>query len=162
MNQMMAAIAFSFTLAFAAEAQVDVTSRSAIFSGPYPATIVEVVDGDTIAVSVALWPGLRAEYSIRIRGIDTPEIFRPDCDEEREWGVRARSQAEKLYPPGQEVQITNVQYDSFSGRVVGDMKRWRSDRWLSYANEMLERSMAVEWEPRQQNVPWCLLALENK
>jgi micrococcal nuclease len=162
MKQAMVVAAFSFALASAAEAQVDVTSRSAIFPGPYQATVVEVIDGDTVAVSIALWPGLRAEYSIRIRGIDTPEIFRPDCYEEREWGERARAQGERLYPPGQEVQITDVQYDSFSGRVVADMKRWRSDRWLSYATEMLERNMSVEWEPRQQNVPWCLLALEDE
>lgn len=139
-------------------AQVDVTRRSTVFPGPYVAEIIRIIDGDTIAVSVALWPGLRAEYSVRIRGIDAPEIFRPDCDAEREWGRDATVQAERLYPEGREVQLRNVSYDAFSGRVVADVLRWRSDRWLSFAQEMLERNMAVEWEPGQANVPWCLLA----
>jgi len=42
--------------------------------------------------------------------------------------------------------------------VVADVRRWRSDRWLSFAAEMLERRMAAAWAPRQAAVPWCLLA----
>ncbi len=141
-----------------AHAQVDVTKRATVFPGPYPAEILRVIDGDTVAVSVALWPGLRAEYSVRIRGIDAPEIFRPDCEDEREWGLEAKAQVERLYPEGREVEIRNVSYDAFSGRVVADVFRWRSDRWLSLANELIERNLAVEWVPGQANVPWCLLA----
>lgn len=139
-------------------AQVNVTKRATVFPGPYVAEIVRIIDDDTIEASVALWPGLRADYAVRVRGIDAPEIFRPDCAEERAWGQQARAQAERLYPPGQEVRLLNVSYDAFSGRVVAEVRRWRSDRWLSFAAEMLERRMAVEWTPRQGAVAWCLLA----
>lgn len=142
----------------ASNAQTDVTSRSTIFPGPYNAQVIRVIDGDTLDISVALWPGLRADYSVRIRGIDSPEIFRPDCSEERDWGEEARAQAERLYPVGKEVQVLNVSYDSFYGRVVADVKRWRSDRWLSFADEMLVRGMAERWEPGQSNIAWCLIA----
>ena len=144
--------------ALPAAAQVNVSKRSTVFPGPYVAEIVRIIDGDTIEASVALWPGLRADYAVRVRGIDAPEIFRPDCEEERVWGEQARAQAERLYPPGQEVRLLDVSYDAFSGRVVADVRRWRSDRWLSFATEMLERRMAVAWAPRQAAVPWCLLA----
>lgn len=145
-------------LAGGAAAQVNVSKRSTVFPGPYVAEIVRIIDGDTIEASVALWPGLRADYAVRVRGIDAPEIFRPDCEEERAWGEQARAQAERLYPPGLEVRLHDVSYDAFSGRVVAEVRRWRSDRWLSFATEMLERRMAVEWAPRQAAVAWCLLA----
>lgn len=161
MKRIRLAVPMLAALASGAAAQVNVSKRATVFPGPYVAEIVRIIDGDTVAVSVALWPGLRADYSVRVRGIDAPEILRPDCEEERAWGEQARAQAERLYPPGQEVRLHNVSYDAFSGRVVADIRRWRSDRWLSFANEMLERSMAVEWAPRQANVAWCLLALER-
>jgi endonuclease YncB( thermonuclease family) len=154
---------YTFSVIFAllagpSVAQVDVTKKSTVFTGPYQAEVVRIIDGDTIAVSVALWPGLRAEYSVRVQGIDAPEIFRPDCDEEHVWGHEARDQAERLYPIGSEVQLRDVSYDSFYGRVVAEVRRWRSDRYLSFAKEMVDRNLAVEWLPNQASVPWCLLA----
>jgi micrococcal nuclease len=145
--------------ATAAHAQgIDVRSRSLVFSGPYQAEMVQVIDGDTLVARVAVWPGLIAEYSVRVRGIDAPEIQRPDCAEERAWGERARAQVERLYPPGSEIRLRDVQFDAFSGRVVADVQRFRSDRWLSLASELLQRGLVVEWTPSQAAVPWCLLA----
>jgi endonuclease YncB( thermonuclease family) len=155
-----------------AAAQIDVRSRSTVFSGPYEAEVVRIIDGDTVSVRVAVWPGLVAEYAVRIRGIDAPEIFRPGCAEERIWGENARDVAERLYlrlpearvargEPAPAFRLRNVQYDAFSGRVVADLQRWRSDRWISFSRDMLDRNMAVEWQPGQAAVPWCLLAAER-
>lgn len=133
--------------------KIDVNSRTTVFSGPYEAEIIRIIDGDTVDVSVALWPGLWAEYSVRVKGIDAPELFRPDCEAEKIWAIEAREQAERLYPSGLIVQLRDVTYDAFAGRVVAELRRWRSDRWLSFAHEM-----GVEWYPDQDPVPWCLLA----
>lgn len=124
----------------------------------YFAEVINVIDGDNLAVKVRLWPGLVAEYSVRVRGIDAPEIRRPSCEEERSWGDEAKAQLEKLYDVGSEVRLENVAYDSFSGRVLADVSRWRSDRWLYLKDEMVERGMAVFWVPQQADVAWCLLA----
>jgi len=123
----------------------------------YSATVVRIIDGDTLEVSVDLWPGLIANYSVRVRGIDAPELRRVGCEEERAWAKEAKARAERLYDPGSRVRLENVEYDVFAGRVVADVKRWRSDRWLSFAREMVERDMAVEWTPEMKDVPWCLL-----
>lgn len=80
--------------------KIDVNSRTTVFSGPYEAEIIRIIDGDTVDVSVALWPGLWAEYSVRVKGIDAPELFRPDCEAEKIWAIEAREQAERLYPSG--------------------------------------------------------------
>lgn len=55
----------------------------------YKATLVNVVDGDTLDFDVDL--GFRVTMRIRVRlnGIDTPEIFRPSCDAEATHGFGA-------------------------------------------------------------------------
>ncbi len=162
MHQCKIAIILTLGLTFlfggSVNAQVDVTSKGTLFEGPYSAEVVRVIDGDTIDVNVALWPGLRAEYSVRVRGIDAPEIFRPDCEREKELGEAAKARAEKLYPPGLAIEVRDVSYDAFSGRVVAEISRFRSDRMLPFAKDMLDRELVVEWQPSQSAFTWCLEA----
>lgn len=40
----------------------------------YPARLLSITDGDTIKVQATIWPNLYKETSVRIYGIDTPEI----------------------------------------------------------------------------------------
>ena len=124
----------------------------------YFAEVVRVIDGDTLDVRVSLWPGLEAIYAVRVRGVDAPELRRVGCEAERVWGEQAKAQVQKLYAVGSLVRLENVEYDAFSGRVVADVRRWRSDRWLYLADELVERDLAVVWTPDMPDVPWCLLA----
>lgn len=41
--------------------------------GPYKAELVRVVDGDTIDITIELWPGLTQRARIRLEGVNTPE-----------------------------------------------------------------------------------------
>ena len=136
-------------------AETDVTSKATVFAGPYEATVVRVIDGDTIEVDVALWPGLRAEYAVRVRGIDAPELFRPDCQNEMDLAQDAKAQVEKFYPVGANIQLRDVSYDAFSGRVVADVRRWLSDRWIPLSKELLDRDLAIEWTPNLSAFNWC-------
>ena len=124
----------------------------------YFAEVVRVIDGDTLDVRVSLWPGLEAIYAVRVRGVDAPELRRVGCEAEQVWGEQAKAQVQKLYAVGSLVRLENVEYDAFSGRVVADVRRWRSDRWLYLADELVERDLAVVWTPDMPDVPWCLLA----
>ncbi len=124
----------------------------------YYAEVVRVIDGDTLDVRVDLWPGLQAIYAVRIRGIDAPEMRGAACPEERAWAEEAKAQVEKLYPAGTTVRLQDVEYDAFAGRVVADVRRWRSDRWLYLADEMVDRSLAEPWLPGMDDIDWCVLA----
>ena len=124
----------------------------------YYAEVVRVIDGDTIDVRVDLWPGLQAIYAVRVRGIDAPEVRRASCEAERAWGEEAKAQVAKLYDVGSVIRIENVDRDPFFGRVVADVRRWRSDRWLYLADELVERGLAEAWTPDMPDVDWCLLA----
>ena len=124
----------------------------------YYAEVVRVIDGDTLDVRVDLWPGLQAVYAVRVRGIDAPELRRAECEEERVWAEEAKAQVAKLYDVGSRIRLETVEYDAYSGRVVADVRRWRSDRWIYLADELVERDLAVVWTPDMDDVPWCLLA----
>lgn len=126
----------------------------------YFGTVERVIDGDTLVVRLDLWPGLEAIYSVRARGIDSPELRGADCPQEKLWADEARLQAEKLYGPGTTVRIENVEMDSF-GRAVADIRRWRSDRWLYFADEMVGRNMAEPWDDGWPDIDWCALAKPN-
>jgi len=128
------------------------------YSGPYQATVVRVIDGDTIEVDAEVWPGLVARYAVRERGIDAPEIRRVACEEERKWGEDAKAQLEKLYPAGQIIRLDDVALDGF-GRVLADVRRLLpSDQFIPLERDMISRRLAVEWDPSMADVQWCLLA----
>jgi micrococcal nuclease len=58
----------------------------------YEATVLKVVDGDTIDVVIDLGFGIRIEHRARIRGINAPELRGPDAFA----GKNARAMLEAL------------------------------------------------------------------
>ena len=123
----------------------------------YYGKVVRIIDGDTLEVRIDLWPGLEVVYAVRVRGIDAPELRGAECPQEKLWADEAKAQAEKLYGIGTTVRIENVELDSF-GRALADVRRWRSDRWMYFAEEMTERDMAKPWQPGMDDIDWCALA----
>lgn len=128
----------------------------------YYAEVVRVIDGDTLDVRVDLWPGVQAVYAVRVRGIDAPELRRSACDAERIWAEEARAQVTKLYDIGSRVRLEDVEYDAYAGRVVADVRRWRSDRWIYLADELVERGLAEAWLPGMDHIDWCALATRRQ
>jgi endonuclease YncB( thermonuclease family) len=50
---------------------------------PLRATVVKVLDGDTVQLEVGLWPGLTQRINLRLVGVNTPEKRGPkvsDCE----------------------------------------------------------------------------------
>ena len=127
------------------------------YPGPYHAEVLRVIDGDTIEVRVAIWPGLLADWSVRLRGVDAPETFRPACLREDLMGRAARAFVARRYAPGDTIRLLDVERGDFAGRVIADIRRWRSDRWLSLAQEMVEARVAWPWRPGLPPIPWCRL-----
>lgn len=131
------------------------------FPGPYRAEVVRVIDGDTVVLTVELWPNLQAEVAARVRGVNAPELSSYECETAELLAQQAKSFVQDRYVLGDIVQLRDVKPDPFFGRVVADVRRWRSDRWLPLAKELLEADppLAVEWLPNQGPVPWCLLTM---
>ncbi len=63
-----------------------------IIPGPVTADVVSVYDGDTLTVDAHPWPQITVRTSVRVDGIDAPEI-RGKCDSEKAMAREARELA---------------------------------------------------------------------
>lgn len=91
-------------------------------SGPLPARVTEVVDGDTLAVRVTIWLDQEVVTRVRLDGIDTPES-RSTCADEKRMAQEARQKLAVLVAPATEgkgdgtIRLYDVEYDKYGGRV---------------------------------------------
>ena len=76
------------------------TRTAAAPTDPGAATVVEVVDGDTVVVDLA-----GRQETLRLIGIDTPETVDPDQPPEC-WGAEASAHTRALLPAGTAVRLT--------------------------------------------------------
>ena len=87
----------------------------------YPATVVSVVDGDTVTVTVPAWAATPfARMKVRIAGIDTPESRKPlaKCKAEIALGKVAFAFGKTLAGPGDPVTLTYRGLDKYA-RIDG-------------------------------------------
>lgn len=91
----------------------------------YKAKVIRVVDGDTYDMEVDLGFDIRFTARFRLRGIDTPETWRPKTESEREHGERATAFVNGLIG-GKEVTIYSHKLGIY-GRYSCDVFDERGD-----------------------------------
>ena len=84
-----------------------------------PARVLSVYDGDTVKVEAAMWPGLTWTGSVRVEGVDTPEI-RGKCEGEKRKAVAARDFVRESV--GGRITLVNVKRGKYAGRVVARIR----------------------------------------
>jgi micrococcal nuclease len=87
--------------------------------GPVSARVLRVIDGDSFVAEAHVWPGHTVTVSVRIRGIDAPEM-RSRCEAERGAAQSARAALAGIIGAGP-VAITNIAGGKYYGRVVADV-----------------------------------------
>lgn len=89
----------------------------------YDATVLRVIDGDTVAFKAEWLPDpLKKELSIRIFGVDTPEKgSRAQCTSEDLLGKAATNFTKDTIANGKKLQIVLMSWDKYGGRVLGDV-----------------------------------------
>jgi endonuclease YncB( thermonuclease family) len=132
--------------------------------GPVPAEVVRVIDGDTVEVRARIWPGQFVETRVRLRGVDTPETRRPQCEAERTAGHAAAAFTEAWVagPADADVDagaapafsLYEVDLGSFAGRVVARLGR--SDG-ADLSDALVAAGLAVAYG---EDGPWCAAASE--
>lgn len=88
-------------------------------AGPVETRVLRVVDGDTFVAEALVWPGHAVTVSVRVRGIDAPEI-RSRCAAERAAAKKARAMLDRLLGDGP-VTVSNIGGDKYYGRVLADV-----------------------------------------
>lgn len=109
------------------------------------ATLLRVLDGDTVEVEAYPWPGFTVQTMVRVAGANAPETYRPECAAEREAGLKATEFVKSLEGP---VQLYNVRKGSFAGRVVAQLYIGPTD----VGTALLDRGLAV---PYGVEGKWC-------
>ena len=118
-------------------------------TGPVSAKVIKVYDGDTFTVEAYPWPGLEAKVSVRIDGVDTPEI-RGKCDAEKQKAIEAREFVKGLVL-GETVFLKNVKHGKYAGRVVADVKL---EGGGSLAQKIIDRGLGREYHGGRRE-GWC-------
>jgi endonuclease YncB( thermonuclease family) len=85
------------------------------------ARIEEIYDGDTVKI-IILFGDVPVRFSLRILGIDTPEIKHGDgrLPEEHHAAIKVRDYMRSLFPTNI-AKICIRDWDKYGGRVLGDL-----------------------------------------
>lgn len=125
----------------------------------YKATILKVVDGDTVDVDIDLGFGVvLSNERVRIMGIDTPESRTRD-KEEKKFGLAAKARLKSLLGKTctLKTQINKNGEDMKGkfGRILGDFDVYDSstDSWKPVTEIMIAEGHAVEyWGQAKEDV----------
>lgn len=115
-------------------------------------------DGDTVTVNVPnVHPIIGQEISIRLLGIDTPELKTKDeCEKRIAILARDYLQARILRARPNRIELRNIQRDKYF-RLLGEL--WVNGRNISQA--LLKNKLAVEYMGGSKaEVDWCAIESE--
>lgn len=119
-------------------------------AGPVFADVVRVRDGDSVDVIAYIWPGHQVRTSIRLRGIDAPEL-RARCDKEKRLANEARERLVQLLSGGR-IQLTGISGGKYFGRVLARIKNHRGQD----VQQVLLKENLVRRYSGGKRKSWCL------
>lgn len=119
------------------------------FAGDWVVPIRYVYDGDTIMVRVKELPEPLNDMSVRIRGIDTPEM-RGKCEKERKLAHEAAEYLENLISMSPTITMKNYDWDKYGGRIDADV--YVND--INLGKEMVKAGFARPYLSGQR-AGWC-------
>ena len=114
----------------------------------YNISVIKVYDGDTITISakVSRFSSKYYKWSVRFRGIDTPEI-KGKSQEEKDAAVKARDAlSSKIL--NKKILLKNISYDKY-GRLLADIYL----NTLCLNSWMLNNRYAVEYNGGTKQLP---------
>ncbi|WP_417804221.1 thermonuclease family protein [Thalassospira lucentensis] len=107
-------------------------------------------DGDTIYVALPGLPGEIAKMSVRVRGVDTPEI-RGKCESEKHLAKQARDYARNRLKSAKSVEFCEPEWGRYGGRVVASVRIDGSPLDV----ELIDNGLARAYDGKTKRQPWC-------
>ena len=116
----------------------------------YPATVDRVIDGDTVVMTVSVWPGFVWQGSVRLNGIDTPEL-RGRCPLEQAQARAARELLVEMLDRAEVITLNAPTYGVYSRRVVGTVEADGVD----VSPVLLQSGFARPYSGNGPRQSWC-------
>ena len=117
----------------------------------YNATVVRVVDGDTIILDIDLgFDIILRKQSVRLNGVDTPEC-RTKNEVEKKAGFLAKAKVLSFCPEGARIQVkTSLNKKGKYGRILGTI--YVDD--LNVNEYLIENNYAVAYTGQAKSLVW--------
>lgn len=148
------ALGLACVLLLAAGPENQAAAAEASLAGPVPAVVEAVVDGDTLRVRARIWLDQEVTTSVRLAGIDAPEIAGA-CPRERALARRAREFVARRLETGRNdaptVRLREVRYGKYARRVVA---RVETADGLDLGAALLAAGLAQAYDGRRRPA-WC-------
>ena len=107
-------------------------------------------DGDTITVDIPyVSPILGDSISVRVNGIDTPEI-KGKCEKEEKLAKEAKKFVNNILRSSSKINLKNIKRDKYF-RILADVETSQGD----LANLLLDNGFAVEYDGGTKTKNWC-------
>lgn len=108
-------------------------------------------DGDTCYISVPYFPVVELQnMSVRIKGIDSPEI-RGTCQSEKDLAVKARDRLIEIITSSMFVEFTDIEWDKYGGRIAATVLVDGDNVGQFLINEGLAR----QYDGTTSRQSWC-------
>jgi micrococcal nuclease len=111
----------------------------------YKATVIRVVDGDTVDLEIDLGMSVFVKQRIRLAGIDTPETYGVKKDsKEYAAGMKAKNRLKELIE-GKEIAVETVKDKKGKyGRYLGDLYMLQ-ENWICVNNLLVSEGLAKRY-----------------
>ena len=114
--------------------------------GPVPAELIRVIDGDTVLVRLTPWFGQSIEVSVRLYGIDAPEM-KSRCQPERQKAHAAKRALEALVA-GKDLHLRDIHKGKYFGRVIARLER---EDGLDVSQNLLQSGLVQPYRGAQKS-----------
>jgi micrococcal nuclease len=118
-------------------------------SGPIPAIVERVIDGDTVRVRARIWLAQELFTDVRLRGIDAPELH-GRCAAERDRAQQAKAWLDARIG-GRKVSLAEITGDKYGGRVVARLITQEGD---DVSTALLAAGLVQPYNGRRK-ARWC-------
>ena len=139
---------FALTLFFAV-ATAEASPRQEVLAGPLTGTVLSILDGDTVSVRLKVWIGQELETSVRIAGIDTPEM-KGKCAKETALAIEARNEVQRLLKDGS-IVLSTIKLEKYAGRVLAHATTLDG---INNADHLIDKGLARPYAGKKR-AGWC-------
>lgn len=112
--------------------------------------VTGVVDGDTLRAELSGIPQPLNKVSIRLLGIDTPEI-KGKCQKEKDKAQEAKKFLTGLFVKTEKIEMFNLHWDKYGSRILADV----IFDGVNVSDQLITAGLAVPYFGKKKVYNWC-------